>query len=292
MLSTETSRFSAGPSLGDCVFLRLLFLSILLCFSLQDPRVAYETRVRLSLMAKWSASGNRGTFSHLASYQDWRATSPVEGALGTPGGAPADSCTVSHTLCTWVSRLQRQSPSVRPPTSTRMICPYPLLGFSQVTVWSRGLQTFIAGFPGGGSAEPACQCRKCETRVWSLGGEGPLEEGMATHSSILAWRIPMDRGSWQAMVHRVTNSWTRLKGLCELLQHLLTALGWEPLDFTTPSANLLFSRPFPLLDRTSVLGKVPWGFRCTLAPMSSTNACELVSGQQALECGLLWALQA
>ena len=39
--------------------------------------------------------------------------------------------------------------------------------------------------------EPACQCRKqkrCE--VQSLGQEDPLEEGMATHSSILAWRIP------------------------------------------------------------------------------------------------------
>ena len=28
-----------------------------------------------------------------------------------------------------------------------------------------------------------------ETRVWFLGGEGPLEKGMATHSSILAWEI-------------------------------------------------------------------------------------------------------
>ena len=32
--------------------------------------------------------------------------------------------------------------------------------------------------------------------VWSLDWEGPLEDGMATHSSILAWRIPMDRGAW------------------------------------------------------------------------------------------------
>ena len=32
----------------------------------------------------------------------------------------------------------------------------------------------------------------------SLDGEDPLEEGTATHSSILAWRIPMDRGAWQA----------------------------------------------------------------------------------------------
>ena len=34
-----------------------------------------------------------------------------------------------------------------------------------------------------------------ETPVGSLGWEDPLEEVMATHSSILAWRIPMDRGA-------------------------------------------------------------------------------------------------
>ena len=37
-----------------------------------------------------------------------------------------------------------------------------------------------------------------ETWVRSLGWEDPLEEGMAIHSSILAWRIPLDRGAWQA----------------------------------------------------------------------------------------------
>ena len=40
-----------------------------------------------------------------------------------------------------------------------------------------------------------------ETLVQSLHQEDPLEEGMATHSSILAWRIPMDRGACQAAVH-------------------------------------------------------------------------------------------
>ena len=35
-----------------------------------------------------------------------------------------------------------------------------------------------------------------ETRVRFLGWEDPLEEGMVTYSSILAWRIPMDRGAW------------------------------------------------------------------------------------------------
>ena len=45
-----------------------------------------------------------------------------------------------------------------------------------------------------------------ETWVWSLGWEDPLEKGIATHSSILAWRIPMDRGAWQATVHGVAKS--------------------------------------------------------------------------------------
>ena len=49
-----------------------------------------------------------------------------------------------------------------------------------------------------------------ETWVQSLGWEDPLEEGMATHSSILAWRIPMDRGAWRAIVHGVAKSPTRL----------------------------------------------------------------------------------
>ena len=49
-----------------------------------------------------------------------------------------------------------------------------------------------------------------ETSVQSLGWEDLLEEGMATHSSILAWEIPTDRGAWQAIVHGVTKSQTRL----------------------------------------------------------------------------------
>ena len=47
-----------------------------------------------------------------------------------------------------------------------------------------------------------------ETLVRFLGWEDPLEEGMATHSGILAWGIPMDKGSWWATVHGVTKSWT------------------------------------------------------------------------------------
>ena len=49
-----------------------------------------------------------------------------------------------------------------------------------------------------------------EIWVQSLGWEDPLEEGMATHSNILTWRIPMDREAWHATVHGVANSWTQL----------------------------------------------------------------------------------
>ena len=47
-----------------------------------------------------------------------------------------------------------------------------------------------------------------DTWIQILGWEDPLEEGMATHSSILAWRIPMDRGAWWATDHGVANRQT------------------------------------------------------------------------------------
>ena len=54
-----------------------------------------------------------------------------------------------------------------------------------------------------------------DIRAWvrSLGWQDPLEEGMATHSSVLAWRIPMDRGDWWAIIHGVAESRTRRKRL-------------------------------------------------------------------------------
>ena len=52
-----------------------------------------------------------------------------------------------------------------------------------------------------------------EMQVQSLGQEDALEEGTATHSSILVWRSPMDRGAWWATVHRTAKSQTRLKPL-------------------------------------------------------------------------------
>ena len=56
-----------------------------------------------------------------------------------------------------------------------------------------------------------------ETRVWPLGQEDPLEKEMVTHSSILAWKNPMDGGAWWAMVHGVTKSWKQLSNSIVLL---------------------------------------------------------------------------
>ena len=47
-----------------------------------------------------------------------------------------------------------------------------------------------------------------ETWVRSLVQEDSLEKGMATHSSMLSWRIPMDRGAWQVIIYGVAKSWT------------------------------------------------------------------------------------
>ena len=50
-----------------------------------------------------------------------------------------------------------------------------------------------------------------KTWVQFLGQEDPLERKMATHSSLLAWENPVDRGAWQATVHVVSKSWTQLR---------------------------------------------------------------------------------
>ena len=47
-----------------------------------------------------------------------------------------------------------------------------------------------------------------ETWVQSLVWEDPLEEGMAAHSSVLTWIIPMDKGPWWAIVHGVAKTQT------------------------------------------------------------------------------------
>ena len=67
---------------------------------------------------------------------------------------------------------------------------------------------YIMGFPRGSDGkESACNAGDLVSVPFR---EDPLEKGMATLSSILAWRIIMDRRAWQATVHGVTQSWTQL----------------------------------------------------------------------------------
>ena len=77
------------------------------------------------------------------------------------------------------------------------------------SLWIRACVT--VGFPGGANdKEPTCRCRRHETQLWSLGKEDPLEEGMATHSSILAWGSPWteETGGLQSVSQRVRLNWS------------------------------------------------------------------------------------
>jgi len=64
------------------------------------------------------------------------------------------------------------------------------------------------GFLGGSAVKNPPELQNTQKTLWvrSLGQDDPLEEGMATQSSILALKNPMDRGVWQATAHRVTRS--------------------------------------------------------------------------------------
>ena len=83
--------------------------------------------------------------------------------------------------------------------------------------WGRGIvsknkKTLNHKLPSGKSIEDGASGKQETSKkwVWSLGQEDALEEGMVTHSSIFAWRIPMDRRAWQAAVNGVAKSQTWL----------------------------------------------------------------------------------
>ena len=61
---------------------------------------------------------------------------------------------------------------------------------------------------GCGSDSKESACNEGDLDLMPGLGRSPRGEDMATHSSIPAWRIPMDRGDWQAIVHGVTKSQT------------------------------------------------------------------------------------
>ena len=74
--------------------------------------------------------------------------------------------------------------------------------------WRKDRLPSILGLPWGSDCKESAHNAGDLTLI--PGWEDPLEEGMATHSSILAWRILMDREAWRAKVHGVARSRTQL----------------------------------------------------------------------------------
>ena len=77
-----------------------------------------------------------------------------------------------------------------------------------------GIHTHVSALPQVGLSLVAQTVKNLpallETWVWSQGWEDPLEKGMATHSFILAWRIPLREEPWWATAHGVAKSQTQL----------------------------------------------------------------------------------
>ena len=112
-----------------------------------------------------------------------------------------------------------------------------------------------------------------ETGVRSLDQEDPLEEGMATHSSILAWRIPWTRGAWWATVHGVAESQTRLRDRAHHWSEwkMLTFLDSWPVSLTSILTSYLMEsmlcRCYPVISLND-----HWG--CTMISLSSDEETE------------------
>ena len=133
---------------------------------------------------------------------------------------------------TWISVYRKVlCPSSSKPTVTWSLGNIPSLG----AIWAFLVVQLVKN-------PPTMQ----ETWFQSLCWEDPLEEGMATHSSMLAWRIPMDRGAWRTPVHGVKMSWTWLSnsacstylGLYNLFPYSLTMQFWQLAHFFRVSQQL------------------------------------------------------
>ena len=110
----------------------------------------------------------------------------MSGHVLLQGIFPTQGCSLCL-LC--LLHLQAGSLPLTPPRSPFRLC--------LLYIWHR---PFLASRVAQSVRNPPAML---ETWVRFLGQEDPLEKEMATHSSILAWEIPKDRGGWQATVHRV-----------------------------------------------------------------------------------------
>ena len=100
-----------------------------------------------------------------------------------------------------------------------------------------------------------------ETRVRSLGWEDPLEEGMATHFSILAWRIPTDRGEPGGLQSTGSQSWTRLSDSAHTEAPGTVVRAWGPESHSHHHQweGLWFRL-------ASVSPSISWGGHCSCPP--------------------------
>ena len=105
-----------------------------------------------------------------------------------------------------------------------------------------------------------------ETRVWSLSQEEPLEKGMATHSSILAWRIPCteEPGGLQSMgSQRDGHDWSDLARM-HRTEFWVARMGWDT-DFPRVILHVLV---WWMLYSTKASGPDDWGWEGLLASHS------------------------
>ena len=211
-----TRPFSGGIS-APCIWLRTcgpgeLEISVSLYLLIKD---SWELENKgINSLTPWVGycGGACSTLSLgcLAAGWNSRATTKSRGSYCSLEPAGQNSFSASKPLPT--SFWPHGSLSV---PETDSVCPFlrPLLVLIPLTVLSSALYPpahqlmrthFSDGLP---------QCLRVENppviqepqkmRFRSLGQEDPLEEGMTTRSSILAWRIPMDKGAWRATVHGV-----------------------------------------------------------------------------------------
>ena len=119
-----------------------------------------------------------------------------------------------------------------------------------------------------------------ETQVWSLDWEE--EEGMATHSSVLAWRIPMDRGAWQVKsiwLQRVEHNWSDLAHTWPVISALCSPT-WVRDGMKSNTKLLHKDQPIWHLCfiKTWMLGNRDWGKAVAHFPGGPGNSSEHYCG--------------